>query len=84
MPVQLNVGIDANHAGDKLTRRSCTGVLIFLNRALITVFTKKQNNVERGVFGSEFIAAMLGMELIKALRYKLRMMGFPLDGPANC
>ena len=82
-PVQMNVFIDSDHAGDKLTRRSRTGVLIFLNRALITWFTKKQNGIEGGAFGAEFMAGMHGHELIKALRYKLRMLGVPLDGPAN-
>ena len=82
--VQMNVFIDSDHAGDKLTRRSCTGVLIFLNRAQITWFTKKQNGVESGAFGAEFMAGMHGQELIRAMRYKLRMLGVPLDGPANC
>jgi hypothetical protein len=35
------------------------------------------------MFGSEFIAAKIAVELIECLRYKLRMMGVPLDGPAN-
>ena len=30
------------------------------------------------------MAGKHGMELLQALRYKLRMMGVPLDGPANC
>ena len=34
-------------------------------------------------FGSEFICLRIATEKIKSLRYKLRMMGVPLDGPAN-
>ncbi|MGH7974027.1 MAG: reverse transcriptase domain-containing protein [bacterium] len=33
--VQMNCFVDADHAGDRLTRRSHTGILIFLNRAPI-------------------------------------------------
>jgi len=33
--VQLNCFVDADHAGDHITRRAHTGILIFLNRAPI-------------------------------------------------
>ena len=81
--VQVNCYVDANHAGDRVTRRSHTGILIFLNMALVSWFSKKQNTVESSTFGSEFIAMRIAVEKVKALRYKLRMMGVPIDGPAN-
>jgi hypothetical protein len=31
----------------------------------------------------DFIAAKIAVELVEALRYKLRMFGIPLDGPTN-
>jgi hypothetical protein len=82
-PVQMTAFIDADHAGDMVTRRSRTGVLIFLNRAPILWYSKKQNSVETSTFGSEFIALKTGVEMIKGLRYKLRMMGIPIDGHAH-
>ncbi len=45
--------------------------------------SKAQRTVETSTFGSEFIALKTGTELIKSLRYKLQMMGIPLEGPAN-
>ena len=75
--------VDADHAGCKVTRRSHTGVLIFVNRAPIVFFSKRQNTVESSTFGSEFIAMKQSVELIEALRYKLRMMGFPMEGPTS-
>jgi hypothetical protein len=39
--------------------------------------------VEASTFGSEFIAAKTAVEMIEGLRYKLRMMGFPLAGPTS-
>jgi hypothetical protein len=39
--------------------------------------------VETTTFGSELVAARICKELIVALRYKLRMFGVPIDGPAN-
>ena len=35
------------------------------------------------VFGAEFTALKLVTKTIMGLRYKLRMMGIRLDGPAN-
>ena len=80
---QLNVYVDADHAGNKVTRRSQTGILIFLNMAPINWYSKKQTTVESSTFGSEMIALKIATEKIIGLRYKLRMMGVPLEGPAN-
>jgi hypothetical protein len=33
------------------------------------------------VFGAEFVALKTGLEAIRGIRYKLRMMGVPLDSP---
>jgi hypothetical protein len=38
--------------------------------------------VETSVFGAEFVAMKNGMECVRGLRYKLRMMGIPVEGPA--
>jgi hypothetical protein len=39
--------------------------------------------VESSSFGFEFIAMQVALEIIEGLRFKLRMMGIPLDGPTN-
>ena len=59
--------VDANHAGEKTTRRSMTGILIFCNRAPIIWHSKRQNGVETSTFGSEFTAMKNSVELIAAL-----------------
>ena len=81
--VQTNVYSDSDHAGDKVTRRSQTGIMVFINMSLVYWFSKRQNTVEASTFGSEYIAVRIAIEKIKALRYKLKMMGVPLDGPSN-
>jgi hypothetical protein len=75
--------VDADHAGCRVTRRSHTGVLILVNRSPILWLSKRQNTVETSTFGSEFIALKCAVEMIEGLRYKLRMLGVPLEGPAN-
>jgi len=79
-PVEMYCFCDADHAGDKITRRSHSGILLFLNRAPILWYSKKQNTVETSTFGAEFVALRIAVELIEGLRYKLRMMGVPIDG----
>ena len=75
--------VDADHAGCQATRRSQTGILIYVNRAPILWFSKRQNTVETSTFGSEFVAARIAVEMVEGLWYKLRMMGVQVDGPTN-
>ena len=82
-PIQINVYCDADHASNKVTRRSHTGILIFVNMAPISWFSKRQNTVETSTFGSEFVALRIAVEKIISLRYKLRMMGVPIPESAN-
>jgi hypothetical protein len=82
-PILISCFVDADHAGNRVTCRSHTGILIFCNRAPIIWFSKWQNTVETSSFGSEFVALRIATELIEALSYKLQMFGVPLKGPAN-
>jgi len=81
--VQMNAFVDANHAGNKVTRRSHTGIIIYLNCSPIVWYSKAQTTVESSTFGSEFVAMRIMVELLESMRYKLIMMGVPIDGPAN-
>lgn len=81
--VTMTCFVDADHAGCHATRRSHTGVLIYVNKSPILWYSKRQNTVETSTFGSEFVAMKIAVELIEGLRYKLRMMGIPIDGPTD-
>ena len=70
--------VDADHAGDPLTRRSRTGFIVIVNSAPVYWLSKKQNSVETSSFGSEFLAMKHCCEYIRGLRYKIRMMGIPM------
>ena len=82
-PVTISCFVDANHAGNTKDRRSQTGILIFMNKAPIHWYSKRQTTVESSTFGAEFCAMRVATDMIEALRYKLRMFGIPIDGPAN-
>jgi len=72
-PVVLSCFVVADHAGNKVTRSSHTGIILFCNRAPIVWFSKRQNTVETSSFGSEFVALCIAVELIEPLRHKLWM-----------
>jgi hypothetical protein len=75
--------VDADHAGCKVTRRSHTGVILFVNKAPVLWYSKRQNTVETSTFGSEFCAMKTAIDMVEGLRYKLRMMGIPMSGPTS-
>ena len=82
-PVQINMFVDASHAANVVNRRSHTGFIIFIGRAPIVWYSKKQNTIESSAFGSEFVALKDATEANRALHYKLRMLGIHVDGPTN-
>jgi hypothetical protein len=82
-PVEMTCYVDADHAGCHATRRSQTGIIIYVQSAPILWYSKRQNTIETSTFGSEFIAMKTAIEQVEGLRYKLRMMGVPLPDPCN-
>lgn len=81
--VHTTAFVDASHASNRVTRRSQIGYIIFLNRAPVAWFSKKQPIVECSAFSSEFLAIRTCIEAICTLRYKLRMFGVPVEGPTE-
>jgi hypothetical protein len=75
--------VDADHAGCKATRHLHTGVLCYVNKAPVLWYSKRQNTVETSTFGSEYCAMKIAIDMIEGLRYKLRMLGIPLNGPTS-
>ncbi len=83
-PVVVSCFVDADHAGNVITCRSHTGILIYVQNApSIISFSKCQNTVESSSFGNESVALRAAKDMVAALRYNLRVFGVPIDGPAN-
>ena len=80
--LSISCFVDADHAGNKITRRSHTGIIILLNSAPIIWYSKRQNTVESSTFGSELIALKQAVDMIEGLIYKLRMFGIPINAEA--
>ena len=81
--VQINTFVDTDLAGELTTRRSQTGILIFLYMLPTVWYSKRQNTVESSTYGSEFLAIRIFVGMFIALRYKLRLFSVTIDGPCN-
>ena len=80
--VDIFMFVDASHASDVKHRKSQTGILIFINKAPIHFYSKRQPNIEVSTFGAEFCALKLATEYVRGLRYKLRILGIRCEEPA--
>ena len=47
-------------------------------------YSKRQKTVETSSYGSELVATRIAIELVQELRYKLRMLGVPIDRSTQC
>ena len=81
--VSTTAFVDASLASNKVTKKSQTGFIIFVNKAPIIGYSKRQSTVECSAFSSEFLAMRTCLEHIVSLRYKLRMFGVPFQGPTE-
>ena len=81
--VSMHCFVNADHAGNSVTRRSLTSFLLFVNHAPIVWFSKWQNTVKTSTFGSDFIAMKTAVEQTESLCYKIRMFGIPVEDPMN-
>jgi hypothetical protein len=68
-PVQINCFTDADHARNRITRRSHTGIFIFVNRAPVIWYSKAQNTIESSSFGSELHELLLNWSLPYVINY---------------
>ena len=81
-PVRITVYVDADHAHDLVTRRSVTGILLFLNKTPVRWVCKRQATVETSTYGSELVASRIAVELVLEVIYHLRMIGTNVILPA--
>jgi hypothetical protein len=79
MEARLTVYVDADHARNKVSRRSVTGIIMLLNNTPLVWISKRQKTVETSTYGSELVAARIAIDLIIEMRYKLRLLGVRLE-----
>mmetsp|Transcript_15230 Transcript_15230/g.22950 ORF Transcript_15230/g.22950 Transcript_15230/m.22950 type:complete len:142 (+) Transcript_15230:564-989(+) len=72
--VKITTHVDTNHANNVVTRRSRTGILIFVSSALIVQYSKKHNTLDSVTLEqkSDMVAMRTARDLTVALRTKLK------------
>ena len=60
--------VDADHASCREAQRSHTGALLYVQKALILWYSKRQNTVETSTCGSEYIAMKQAVDMCEGLR----------------
>ena len=75
--------VDSDHAHDKVTRRSMTGLVIFVGRTPVFYFAKRQGAIETSTYGAEFMAMKTAVEEVMSVRYMLRCLGVNVTKPTH-
>ena len=77
--MNITVFVDSDHAHDKITRRSITGIIIFVGRTPVFYSSKRQGSIETSTYGAEFCAMKTCVEELISLRYMLRCLGVSVE-----
>ena len=73
--LEIPAFIDSDHAHDKITRRSITGLLVLIGRTPVFFLSKRQGAIETSTYGAEFCAMRTAVEEVQSIRYMLRCLG---------
>ena len=57
--------------------------MVFINKEPIHWYINNQPSVEKNTFSADLYAMKVLVEMVETLRYKLSILGVPLDGAAN-
>ena len=79
--LSLTIFVDSDHAYDKITRRSVTGMIVALGRTPILGKSKRQGSIETSTYGAEFNAMRTTTEEVLSIRYMLRCLGVQVTRP---
>ena len=73
--LEITAFVDSDHAHDRMTRRSITGLLILVGRTPVYFMSKRQGAIATSTYGAEFCAMRTAVEEVQSVRYMLRCLG---------
>ena len=73
--LEITAFVDSDHAHDRVTRRSITGLLILVGRTPVYFMSKRQGAIETSTYGAEFCAMRSAVEEVQSVRYMLHCLG---------
>ena len=81
--LETTIYFDSNHAHDEVTRRSVTGVLIYVGSCPIFAISKRQGSIATSTYSAEICAARVGTEEAVNICCMLRALGVPCKVPTK-
>ena len=81
--LHTTVFFDADHAHDTVTRRSISGLLVFVGSTPVIWSSKRQGCIATSTYCAEFVAMRSAVEEAISIRYMLRCLGVPVTTPTN-
>ena len=73
----LTCFVDADHACDKVSCCSVTGLILLLNNT--PIYWVLQQDCRTSTYGSEMVTGCTAVDVIIEFRYNLRMLGVPVE-----
>jgi len=73
----ITIFVDADHAHEQTTRRSVTGIVIYVGSTPVIWISKRQKTVSSSTYAAEFAALRTAVEQAISIRYMMRSFGWP-------
>ncbi len=81
--LETSVFFDADHAHDHVTRRSISGIIVFVGSTPVLWQSKRQGCIATSTYCAEFVSMRSAVEEAISIRYMLRCLGVPITKPTN-
>jgi hypothetical protein len=81
--LDITVYFDSNHAHDVVTRRSVSGIIVYVGSCPVFAVSKRQGAIATSTYSAEMCAAKVGVDEAINMRVMLRSMGVPIKGPTK-
>jgi hypothetical protein len=78
-----SVFFDADHAHDHVTRRSISGIIVFVGSTPVLWQSKGQGCIATSTYCAEFVSMRTAVEEAISIRYMLRCVGVPVTEPTD-
>ncbi len=81
--LDISIFFDSDHAHDKVTGRSISGIVVLVGSTPIIWRSRRQGAVQTSTYGAEFSAMRLATEEAITVRYMLRALGVNVTSPSG-
>ena len=83
LELETSIFFDADHAHDKKTRRSISGIIQFVGCTPVLWSSRRQGCIATSMYCAEFVAMCQAIEEAISLCYMLHCLGIPVTNPTN-